>query len=100
MPVIFTHSPRGYTQLYRASLVPANLTGENPYWESDVPFFDALFWSVERHNYFWDNNAHIVLARGTPSVLFTPCCLYSHLVNGQTSSSHTSMAGDTQVNTI
>lgn len=31
-------------QLYRVSLVPANLTGENPYWESDDPFFDALFW--------------------------------------------------------
>lgn len=31
-------------QLYRASLVPANLTGENPYWTSKYPFFDALFW--------------------------------------------------------
>ncbi|KAK7436692.1 hypothetical protein VKT23_018947 [Stygiomarasmius scandens] len=34
-----------YSSLYRASLVPANLTGENPYWESDFPFFDALFCS-------------------------------------------------------
>ncbi|THU85126.1 hypothetical protein K435DRAFT_764443 [Dendrothele bispora CBS 962.96] len=34
-----------YSSLYRASLVPANLTGENPYWVSDFPFFDALFCS-------------------------------------------------------
>ncbi|KXN82944.1 hypothetical protein AN958_02027 [Leucoagaricus sp. SymC.cos] len=34
-----------YSSLYRLSLVPANLTGENPYWESNDPFFDALFCS-------------------------------------------------------
>lgn len=33
-------------QLYRASLVPANLSGENPYWDSPYPFYDALFWYV------------------------------------------------------
>lgn len=35
-----------YAQLYRANLVPANLTGENPYWEGSEPFYDALFWCV------------------------------------------------------
>ncbi|PFH48572.1 glycoside hydrolase family 92 protein [Amanita thiersii Skay4041] len=34
-----------YSSLYRASLVPANLTSENPYWESEFPFYDALFCS-------------------------------------------------------
>ncbi|KAJ3514058.1 hypothetical protein NLJ89_g2591 [Agrocybe chaxingu] len=34
-----------YSSLYRASLVPANLTGENPYWSSPYPFYDALFCS-------------------------------------------------------
>ncbi|KAG6916990.1 hypothetical protein DXG01_004334 [Tephrocybe rancida] len=34
-----------YSSLYRASLVPANLTNENPYWTSDFPFYDALFCS-------------------------------------------------------
>ncbi|KAJ7176679.1 glycosyl hydrolase family 92-domain-containing protein [Mycena filopes] len=34
-----------YSSLYRASLVPANLTGENPYWVSDYPFYDAFFCS-------------------------------------------------------
>ncbi|KAF8652899.1 hypothetical protein AX16_004087 [Volvariella volvacea WC 439] len=34
-----------YSSLYRASLVPANLTGENPYWTSQYPFYDALFCS-------------------------------------------------------
>ncbi|KDR79138.1 hypothetical protein GALMADRAFT_137030 [Galerina marginata CBS 339.88] len=34
-----------YSSLYRASLVPANLTGENPYWSSSYPFYDALFCS-------------------------------------------------------
>lgn len=33
-------------KLYRASLVPANLTDENPYWVSQYPFFDAFFWWV------------------------------------------------------
>ncbi|KAJ7088618.1 glycosyl hydrolase family 92-domain-containing protein [Mycena epipterygia] len=34
-----------YSSLYRASLVPANLTGENPYWDSPFPFYDAFFCS-------------------------------------------------------
>ncbi|KAF7377608.1 Glycoside hydrolase family 92 protein [Mycena sanguinolenta] len=34
-----------YSSLYRASLVPANLTDENPYWESPYPFYDAFFCS-------------------------------------------------------
>ncbi|KAJ7182732.1 glycosyl hydrolase family 92-domain-containing protein [Mycena crocata] len=34
-----------YSSLYRASLVPANLTNENPYWESPYPFYDAFFCS-------------------------------------------------------
>ncbi|KAF9028902.1 hypothetical protein BDZ89DRAFT_1065801 [Hymenopellis radicata] len=34
-----------YSSLYRASLVPANLTDENPYWQTDGPFYDALFCS-------------------------------------------------------
>ncbi|KAF8066727.1 glycosyl hydrolase family 92-domain-containing protein [Lyophyllum atratum] len=34
-----------YSSLYRASLVPANLTNENPYWTSDYPFYDAMFCS-------------------------------------------------------
>ncbi|KAJ6504131.1 glycosyl hydrolase family 92-domain-containing protein [Mycena vitilis] len=34
-----------YSSLYRASLVPANLTDENPYWDSPYPFYDAFFCS-------------------------------------------------------
>ncbi|KAK0437837.1 glycosyl hydrolase family 92-domain-containing protein [Armillaria borealis] len=34
-----------YSSLYRASLIPANLTDENPYWDSPYPFYDALFCS-------------------------------------------------------
>ncbi|KAH8091050.1 glycosyl hydrolase family 92-domain-containing protein [Cristinia sonorae] len=34
-----------YSSLYRAHLVPANLTNENPYWDSPYPFFDAFFCS-------------------------------------------------------
>ncbi|KIJ39487.1 glycoside hydrolase family 92 protein [Sphaerobolus stellatus SS14] len=34
-----------YSSLYRSALVPANLTGENPYWDNTHPFFDALFCS-------------------------------------------------------
>ncbi|KAJ7705451.1 glycosyl hydrolase family 92-domain-containing protein [Mycena rosella] len=34
-----------YSSFYRASLVPANLTGENPYWDSPYPFYDAFFCS-------------------------------------------------------
>lgn len=33
-------------KLYRASLVPANMTNENPYWNSSYPFYDAFFWSI------------------------------------------------------
>lgn len=34
-----------YSSLYRTSLIPANLTDENPYWDSPYPFYDALFCS-------------------------------------------------------
>ncbi|KAF9070156.1 glycosyl hydrolase family 92-domain-containing protein [Rhodocollybia butyracea] len=39
-----------YSSLYRSALVPANFTGENPYWVSEFPFFDAMFcsWDVFR----------------------------------------------------
>ncbi|KAJ8487577.1 hypothetical protein ONZ45_g14281 [Pleurotus djamor] len=50
-----------YSSLYRASLVPANLTGENPYWDQTVPFFDALFCS-------WDTfrTVHPLLSLTSP----------------------------------
>ncbi|KAI0083758.1 glycosyl hydrolase family 92-domain-containing protein [Irpex rosettiformis] len=34
-----------YSSLYRSHLVPANMTGENPYWTSAFPFYDAFFCS-------------------------------------------------------
>ncbi|KAL1688597.1 glycoside hydrolase family 92 protein [Schizophyllum commune] len=34
-----------YSSLYRAALVPANFTGENPYSGSGEPFYDSLFCS-------------------------------------------------------
>ncbi|KAF8193001.1 glycosyl hydrolase family 92-domain-containing protein [Pholiota molesta] len=39
-----------YSSLYRSSLVPANMTDENPYWSSPYPFYDAMFcsWDVFR----------------------------------------------------
>ncbi|KAI0690299.1 glycosyl hydrolase family 92-domain-containing protein [Cytidiella melzeri] len=39
-----------YSSLYRSHLVPANMTGENPYWTSAFPFYDAMFcsWDVFR----------------------------------------------------
>ncbi|KAK7040737.1 hypothetical protein VNI00_009643 [Paramarasmius palmivorus] len=44
-----------YSSLYRSSLVPANLTGENPYWDSPYPFYDALFcsWDTFRTVHPW-----------------------------------------------
>ncbi|KAL0958814.1 hypothetical protein HGRIS_014133 [Hohenbuehelia grisea] len=50
-----------YSSLYRASLVPANLTGENPYWTSSFPFYDALFCS-------WDTfrTVHPLLSLTSP----------------------------------
>ncbi|KAJ7750399.1 glycosyl hydrolase family 92-domain-containing protein [Mycena maculata] len=34
-----------YSSLYRASLVPANFSGENPYWDSPYAFWDEFFCS-------------------------------------------------------
>ncbi|KAF8880515.1 glycosyl hydrolase family 92-domain-containing protein [Infundibulicybe gibba] len=50
-----------YSSLYRASLVPANLTGENPYWTSSFPFYDAMFCS-------WDTfrTVHPLLSLTSP----------------------------------
>ncbi|TFK50461.1 hypothetical protein OE88DRAFT_1701200 [Heliocybe sulcata] len=50
-----------YSSLYRASLVPANLTDENPYWNSSYPFYDALFCS-------WDTfrTVHPLLSLTSP----------------------------------
>ncbi|KZT25871.1 glycoside hydrolase family 92 protein [Neolentinus lepideus HHB14362 ss-1] len=50
-----------YSSLYRASLVPANLTYENPYWNSSYPFYDALFCS-------WDTfrTVHPLLSLTSP----------------------------------
>ncbi|CAL1694909.1 unnamed protein product [Somion occarium] len=50
-----------YSSLYRASLVPANLTSENPYWGSESPFYDALFCS-------WDTfrTVHPLLSLTSP----------------------------------
>lgn len=50
-----------YSSLYRASLVPANLTDENPYWDSPYPFYDALFCS-------WDTfrTVHPLLSLTSP----------------------------------
>ncbi|KAG9221214.1 hypothetical protein CCMSSC00406_0007388 [Pleurotus cornucopiae] len=50
-----------YSSLYRASLVPANVTGENPYWDSPFPFYDALFCS-------WDTfrTVHPLLSLTSP----------------------------------
>ncbi|KAJ8082572.1 hypothetical protein PM082_008427 [Marasmius tenuissimus] len=50
-----------YSSLYRASLVPANLTEENPYWSSPSPFYDALFCS-------WDTfrTVHPLLSLTSP----------------------------------
>ncbi|KAJ7801080.1 hypothetical protein B0H14DRAFT_3490057 [Mycena olivaceomarginata] len=47
------------TMLYHASLVPANLTDENPYWESPYPSYDAFFWCVPSHILCssWDTSA-------------------------------------------
>ncbi|KAI0082118.1 hypothetical protein K474DRAFT_1741752 [Panus rudis PR-1116 ss-1] len=50
-----------YSSLYRTSLVPANLTLENPYWAPSAPFFDALFCS-------WDTfrTVHPLLSLTSP----------------------------------
>jgi putative alpha-1,2-mannosidase len=44
-----------YSSLYRTLLVPANLTGENPYWDNQEPFYDALFcsWDTFRTVHPW-----------------------------------------------
>ncbi|KII85438.1 glycoside hydrolase family 92 protein [Plicaturopsis crispa FD-325 SS-3] len=50
-----------YSSLYRNSLVPANLTDENPYWSSPYPFYDAFFCS-------WDTfrTVHPLLSLHSP----------------------------------
>ncbi|EKM58949.1 glycoside hydrolase family 92 protein [Phanerochaete carnosa HHB-10118-sp] len=50
-----------YSSLYRSQLVPANLTHENPYWESPYPFYDAFFCS-------WDTfrTVHPLLSLTSP----------------------------------
>lgn len=50
-----------YSSLYRSQLVPANLTGENPYWNSPYAFYDALFCS-------WDTfrTVHPLLSLTSP----------------------------------
>ncbi|KZP26864.1 glycoside hydrolase family 92 protein [Athelia psychrophila] len=50
-----------YSSLYRASLVPANLTAENPYWSSAYPFYDSFFCS-------WDTfrTVHPLLSLTSP----------------------------------
>lgn len=36
---------RGFwSGLYRNMLSPQNYTGENPRWESSVPYFDSYYW--------------------------------------------------------
>ncbi|KAJ7300994.1 hypothetical protein DFH08DRAFT_946211 [Mycena albidolilacea] len=40
-----SHRDINQLDLYRASLVPVNLTDENPYWESPYPFCNAFFCS-------------------------------------------------------
>ncbi|THH03301.1 hypothetical protein EW145_g6364 [Phellinidium pouzarii] len=49
------------TIFYRSQLVPANLTDENPYWDSPYPFYDALFCS-------WDTfrTVHPLLSLTSP----------------------------------
>ncbi len=33
-----------WSSLYRTMLSPQNYTGENPYWDSGVPYFDSFYW--------------------------------------------------------
>lgn len=37
-----------WSGLYRNMISPQNYTGENPYWDSGVPYFDSFYWSVDR----------------------------------------------------
>jgi putative alpha-1,2-mannosidase len=37
-----------YSGLYRAMLSPSNYTGENPYWDSGIPYFDSFYWLVSQ----------------------------------------------------
>jgi putative alpha-1,2-mannosidase len=32
-----------YTALYHGHLLPSDRTGENPYWESDEPYYDDFY---------------------------------------------------------
>ena len=33
-----------YTAIYRTMISPQNYTGENPLWQSSVPYFDSFYW--------------------------------------------------------
>ena len=33
-----------YSGLYRAMMSPQNYTGENPHWDSGIPYFDSFYW--------------------------------------------------------
>jgi putative alpha-1,2-mannosidase len=33
-----------YSAIYRTMMSPQNYTGENPLWESSVPYFDSFYW--------------------------------------------------------
>ncbi|KAH9889753.1 glycoside hydrolase family 92 protein [Xylariomycetidae sp. FL2044] len=38
-----TQSEMFYTAMYHSHLLPSNRTGENPYWESDEPYYDDFY---------------------------------------------------------
>lgn len=33
-----------YTAIYRTMMSPQNYTGENPLWQSSIPYFDSFYW--------------------------------------------------------
>ncbi len=35
-----------WSGLYRTMLSPQNYTGENPFWDSGIPYFDSFYWYV------------------------------------------------------
>jgi len=39
-----------YSAMYRSHLLPSDRTGENPYWQSDEPYYDD-FYTLCKHEY-------------------------------------------------
>jgi len=64
-----------WSGLYRAMISPQNYTGENPHWDSGLPYFDSYYWWVSRVYIHQNSDADMVVVYGTRTGFSTLCSL-------------------------